>query len=1352
MTTDQALAPSLLASGDMYSTAFQFYSHINADVDARTGMYSASIDLATGEGNRLRGPHLPFRLGYSAADTIDDGFGTGWRLGLTELDLDASLLTLSSGDSHKVERLLYLEPAHFPDRKLDSCSLVMMDPEHRTAVVEHVTGVIEHLEAMSYPTNLLRPVRIVNPSGDALQLVWEPDSLGISRLKRVVDNDGETLLQVDYADLNNIKLTLHLAGSTGRKATVPLEMHFGIRAGQLQRVTIPLVTDLNDSATADGDEVAWEFEYRVVGVMMLLASVTSPDGLRDSVEYDTEALTLPPGAPMSHMPAVVTRIRSLVTDATNVVRESRYSYRNGDLDHNFYGYPTVQSWVNRNDQLLHMPGADAYTYGSTEEQHQDGSLLCTIERNYNHFHLITHEKTTRGDVVQDVVTRYGIEDSISFEDQKASFQLPHKVTTTCYDTRFADIQQVTFTDSSYDDHGNVVSRYDSATDTTEASTYYPPEGEAGLCPPDPLGKVRRIRSRTTSPGKNGGPIRSTQHRYVEVPVRDGARDWLRDRTYYIQASGETSTVYDAGIDTTLMHSEQSFVTSQGDQHGSLLQETREQESLTETRAFTYETDEVAGTVTTHTTHTTHDGVVNTTSETLHLVSGLVQSTVDALGNKAEFTYDALGRRTSEVLSPDQADYRVETRWNYQLSMRERWVERIGITGLPHRVWMDEQGRTILREEPLPDGTLMTVHELEYDGFGQLVREVQVDRMRDGVPLRLETTYAYDDWGRCSVMTSPDGSTTLTETTLVREPLSFGDEVITRTRQWQSYGTDEKTGWRSTYLDAADRQRRAQAGTWSETDEPVVASTTKWEYDGLGRCVSTEDPLGKVTRQAWDAYDRLIRSDLPDGTAVLRAYAPGHEDELVARLAIVPPAHDKALRNLAGKAGELELGTRTWDGLGRLKNEQAGSLTTSHAYIPNQMSSDTKTMPSGNTLKMVYDLRLREVLLGSTLLSPDGALEAVLTEATYDHAMGLPTGIVAEGGSMTITPDYLGRMTDQKITLAGDLPRGCHVSITPGGLALEKTGTDGVKQIYDYDDKGRLKSVTDEDAMIELVYDELSRLDHRTTRSADGRSVTQRIAYDALGRVQEQTWEHAEASTTQVRSLAFDWRADDKVSERRWYGDDATLLRTETMDYDDRGRLILHGIDAVAGEHPLDETGQPYVKQEFEHDCLDNLLAVTTTLLDGRVNLTRYGYDAVDFDRLVSVSNSLDGYPGYGTPLELIYDANGNLVDDGQGRRLHWDGAGRLANVTLADDRRITYIHGPDGRVSSVTIDEVPRYRYREDGAIAFEVDALEGRRFIRAEGNIVAETRLAGAIRETFLLGTDPQGSVVTESVPDEAA
>lgn len=1364
MMANEDRTPRPFATGDMYSTAFQFYSHINADVDPRTGMYSASVDLATGEGNRLRGPHFPFRLSFSAVDTIDDGFGEGWRLGLTELNLDTGLLTLSSGDSHKVERLLYLQPALFPDRKLDSCSLVMTDTEQRIAVVEHLTGVIEHLEALSHPSNLLRPVRIVNPSGDALQLVWEPDLSGNSRLTRVVDDDGEELLRIDYSDLTNVKLTLHLANARQRRDTTPLEMHFSIGAGQLGSVTIPLIGKLNVGETASGDEAVWEFGYRNVNAMLLLASVTSPDGILDTVKYDDTALELPSGGPFSHMPAVTERTRSLVANAKAVIRRSGYTYRNGDLNRNFYGYPEVRTWENRNDQLLHMAGVDAFTYGSTEMQYQGQSLLCTIERNYNHFHLITGEKTTRGDVVQEIVTEYGTKDGTSFEDQAASFQLPHKVTTRCYHTSSPDFIQMTFVESAYDDYGNVLSRYDSAIDTTETSVYYPPGGELEdgdvLCPPDPIGKVRRLKSRQMAPGKNGGPIRSTHYRYSQIPVRNPAevhskatgKDWLRARTYYVQASAETSTVLKDGVENLLVHSEQSFVTDQGDQHGSLKDETREQDFLKETRAFTYQTNDDNGTVTTITTHNTHDGVVNTTSETLHLISGLVKATKDPQGNVTEFTYDALGRRASEVVSPDDDEYRVETQWRYRLSMSERWVERIGITGLPHRVWMDEQGRTIRRDEPLPDGSPTTVHELEYDTFGQLVREVQSDVLRDAATLQLRSLYEYDDWGRCSLMTSPDDSKTVSQTTLISDKDLYGEEVVTRTVQWQTYGVDGKTGWRSTDLDAADRQRRAQTGTWSETGDPVVDATTTWEYDGLGRCIAMTDPLGKMTRQAWDDYDRLIRTDLPDGTAVLRTYAAGHEDELVARLAMIPPERDAALPHLARKAGEIELGTRDWDGLGRLTEERAGRLVTRHAYVPGQMSSDTKTMPDRSTLEMVYDRRLREVLLGSTLTDGVTGVSSEVTTASYDKRLSLPIEVVAEGGKLTIASDYLGRMTQQTINLNSDTERQYKAIITPGGLMLNRTGTDAVHQTYDYDEKGRLASVKDRDVEVELGYDALSRLDHRTTRSvADGRSVIQRMAYDALGRISEQLWEHTDASGTQKRRLVLTWRADDKVTGRAWYADDAKPQREETMDYDDRGRLIVHDIDAIAGEHPLDEIGQPYDRQTFEHDCLDNLLKVTTTRVDAQENITTYTYDAIDVDRLVGVSNSLIGYPGYGTPLTLVYDANGNLVDDGQGRTLHWDGAGRLSTVTLAGTDVRQYIHGPDGRVSTVTRAGQSTFRYREDGAIAFEVDAQEGRRFIRTQGGVVAETRLTGAIRETLLLGTDPQGSVVTESGPGGA-
>lgn len=1344
MTDKDATTP--LQNGDMYSTAFQFYSHINATVDPRTGTYGASIELTTGEANLLRGPNLPFRLSYSALSTVNEGFGEGWHLGMTQLDIVTGMLTLSSGDTHKIEGLSPHVPAFFPDRKLDSCSLIATDNNLRTAVVEHVTGVIEHLELKD--DRLLCPVRIINPAGDSIQLTWGLVENGFVCLTRVTDDEGQVLLSVRYFGGTAVVLTFHLGHAD-------LTMEFEILGPTLTRVTVPLIAELNTEPVLNEDLAAWMFDYQLENGMRLLREVTFPDGTREDVVYDREALWLPPGAPFRFMPAVAERRRRLVADPATIVQESHYRYDKHGFN-NFFGYPIVSNWESRHDQLLHLIGEGDFLYGGIEEQRDGANTLCTISREYDQFHLILNEVTTRGTVVQEVRTEYGAVPNTPFPGQPKNFQLPHRVTTTRYDTVDPGVRQVTYVESDYNELGNVERRYDSATDTTEVSDYYPPEGETDddgveLCPPDPIGLVRRLKSRRTEPGAKGGPIRSTHYRYRAVPVRETGRPWLRDRQYYVQASAETTRTLEDGEERDLVQSEQFFVEDQGDQHGSLLRETRRQDDLTEIRQYTYETDRAGGTVTTTTAHTTHDEIVTTYSETLHLLSGLVKATEDAHGNRTTYTYDAMGRRTSEVLAPDIPEYRVETRWNYQLSMAARWVERIGITGLPHRVWMDEQGRVIRRQEPLPDRTLVTVHEMTYDGFGQLIREVHSDQLHDDLDVHVETLYQYDDWGQRSYESAADGSATVSKTDLV--PGLTSGETLTRTVQWQIYGADEKTGWRSAYTDAAGRQVLAEAGTWSPAGEPIVESATRWDYDGLGRCVTMTEsfelsddkmpsgkrPLERVTQQTWDDYDRLATSTLPDNSVVMRRYAPGQEDELLASIAVRP--FDASI--------DIPLGTRDWDGLGRSTSERAGSLTFGHVYEPGQLSAARKIMPDGSTIDMSYDLRLREVLLAARLTSGDTGTNTGISDTTYDKQVGLPTHIDTPEGDMGIALDYLGRMTAQTIRLTGDIERNYEANVSLGGLTLDKIGADGVHQTYEYDEIGRLSAVKDQDVTIELTYDPLSRLESRTSVSRLGRiEITQRFAYDAHGRINTVTLQHeGEGAAPLWRQIRLAWRPDDKLVGRSWYAENEVLLRAETMDYDDRGRLIEHVIEAAEpDDHPRDEMNAPYVRQRFTHDSIDNLLTVETTRLDGQVNTTLYGYDTEDVDRLVSVSNSLPTYPGYGTPLALQYDRNGNLIDDGQGRTLVWDGAGRLLQVVLADGRRVEYTHGPSSRVSRVTIDGEPSFRYHEDGALSFEAGS-ESRRFIRAAGSVVAETRIVGAIRDVLLLGTDPQGSVVTESV-----
>lgn len=1322
-----------LANDDFYSGAFSFYSHVSGDVDPRTGMYSAGIDLSTGKGNQLRGPSFEFRLNYDALSSRDDGFGAGWHLGVTRLERDVGMLTLGSGDSHRFDRLFPGMPSGFPDRKLESFRLTAGN--NGTAVLEHATGVIEYLAPAAGRSSSLRPERIVNPSGDAIHLTWESGPHGTPVLTRIADDEGQPLLTLSYPDRGNI----HLSMFTG--LTAPVKLHFSRLGDTLQRVRIPAITELNDGPIRDEEESVWAFGYKnslEPPYLALLISVTSPDGIHDVVSYAEESMRLPAGAARRYVPAVAERRRVLDAKRTTVLQTSRYAY-NTHGDNNYLGYPLVTQWESRNDQLLHHGNAERFVYGSRETQvDKDGVTLCTIERTYNHFHLIARETTTRGTVVREVETVYGEERGVPFARQKKSFQLPHSIITTLYDKRAPTVKQVTIADNTYDDDGNLISHRDGATGIVERSAYFPPEGEGDLCPPDPLGLAFRLKSETVEPGPGGGPVLTMRYRYCELPVRvvaGAARVVASPRapTVYVQACAES--LHEEGRDDALTHSEQRFIVDQGERHGALSRESRTQDGLTLTREFEYRTDTGRQTIVTSVAETTHDGVTSITEEEVTLVGGLLRGSKDVLGNHTYTVYDNLCRPLTQSRVREREQEVITSQWQYQVSTSTRWVQRRGVTGLPHRVWLDEQGRVTLKEEPLPDGSLMTVREVAYDHFGKVVDDTVYDRLASDAPLRLHTHFEYDDWGRCSDRTAPDGSHERSETALIE----VDDEIFIRTTAWREARGRRIGGWQSTDTDAAGRQRRAASGLWDDEGTVREVATSQWRYDGLGRCIETTDPLGLVTAQHWDVLGRLTEVTLPDRTVVAYTYAVGHEEALPTSMSVTP----------ADGAPALLVGRQAWDGLGRLLSESSGSLTRRYDYGLDWFNATSEHLPAGGEIRRTYDPWHDESVLTETLASTP---PLVLKTASYDPITGMPLTISSDSGAMQIRSDYLGRMVEQDVIMGGPV-RSSKVTVSPGGAELLKTGVDGAIQLFHHDDLGRIGRIehTTKEGLglvdLTFAYDELSRPVSRTaTTDADG-SVTESLEYDDLGRVAGTTWLAERAGESTRRKLVMEWRNDDKVTGKRWFGnDDVSPLRDETMEYDRRGRLVVHTIQAVDGEFPLDEARNAYREQRFDYDSIDNLLSVETTLVDGRLNRTTYDYDTTDLDRLIGVASSLPGYPGYGTATVVRYDDNGNMIDDGLGNMLAWDAAGRLASITPANGVRVDYAYGPDARIGRVTRQGRSSFRYHDDGQLYGEFDDDTQRRFLRSGGTVVAESVLSRDVRKTWLLGNDPQGSVILEA------
>ena len=153
-----------------------------------------------------------------------------------------------------------------------------------------------------------------------------------------------------------------------------------------------------------------------------------------------------------------------------------------------------------------------------------GTVLQTVSRTFNRFHLLTRERTLQGQTLQETETTYYDEPWLPIARQLPYFQFPHKVITR---KAHLDGQRVlrelsTEEETRYDDLGNPV-WHRNALGGIEASEYYPVSGETENCPADPLGRITRLKSRTASPPPGTeGPVKQTRYRYQSLPVRQDA--------------------------------------------------------------------------------------------------------------------------------------------------------------------------------------------------------------------------------------------------------------------------------------------------------------------------------------------------------------------------------------------------------------------------------------------------------------------------------------------------------------------------------------------------------------------------------------------------------------------------------------------------------------------------------------------------------------------------------------------------------------------------------------------------------------------------------------------------------------
>lgn len=539
---------------------------------------------------------------------------------------------------------------------------------------------------------------------------------------------------------------------------------------------------------------------------------------------------------------------------------------------------------------------------------------------------------------------------------------------------------------------------------------------------------------------------------------------------------------------------------------------------------------------------------------------------------------------------------------------------------------DELGR---KTEVMPPVNIGSPMKYEYDSNGNITKFTELTNARN-VPAT-EYTSTYDNLGRLTSSTTPDGTSTLQyqdSTPFVREASSPTGRTVqfaydasgNPTRITDPAGNASTMQWNTNgdLISSADPLGNSSAqaynaiGLVTQSTDPLNRSTG-YVYDALGRLTQITDAAGENTMMEYDALDRMVRSTDALGHVTTYEYDPAGR-----------------LLSVTDAAGGI---TRfTFDIHGRTASEirADGSIFT-YAYRTDNLRS-TMTDPRGVVTTYTYDI-------GKRMTRMD-AIGAGINDAytyTYDTL-----GRVLRAQSSASTVDYTydalhrvstetqdGRMTTHSYNAESELT----------GLNYE-----GEDLTYSYDNRGLLSTFVTPSGTHSYQHDAAGRLTNHTRPNGN----TAIMSYDAVYQILEQDYTQVSGERYQynydnlgrISQIVGDGNADwsyqyDAIHrltnadhEQNYpYQYDALGNRTEnggvydlfnkllednnyTYSYDEMGSLISK-IDKSTGEI-----------SRYSYDGFARLNGFSKAASFGASNSidTTYGYDA--FGR--RVSKSIDG--------------------------------------------------------------------------------------------------------------------------------
>ncbi|GGK40396.1 hypothetical protein GCM10010124_36450 [Pilimelia terevasa] len=629
----------------------------------------------------------------------------------------------------------------------------------------------------------------------------------------------------------------------------------------------------------------------------------------------------------------------------------------------------------------------------------------------------------------------------------------------------------------------------------------------------------------------------------------------------------------------------------------------------------------------------------------------------ANGRRTTYTEtDADGRTTRTAEDPD--------------NIARSTLYTFDAMGNPETVRVKGRSSHLSDDGAFDDWGEQSVVAYDYDALGNLTAERAVDGERQRT-----TTYTHDQRGLVTSSTEPRGNAPGADRAAFTTTFGY-DELGRRVR-------------------ATGPQVAAESGGGSPA---AGRATTVTGYDAFGEVVAVRDPLGNVTRTAYDRLGRPVRTTAPTYTA------PGGPHE-----AVTPTTSTRYDGN-----GNVVESTDARGRVSRFGYDQFNRIVTRelpggddgawavwrYAYTATGEVSEV-TDPRGGVTRSTYDDQDRLVTV--TVVERHPHLQHLTTRSAYD-----------EVGNLLTTETPSGAVTANRYDSAGQLV----ATTTPNGVTTK----------FGYDQYGR------------------------QVRVSDGAGRTVRSQFDRLG---NQTGESAHADAREnapkLRAVSNQYdeaghlvRSVDPYGKATTFAYDAAGRMTTQVEPVGDGRTITTGFGYdLAGNRTRYTDGRGH----------DTVYTVNTLGLPESVVEPRTARHPEPADRTWTVAYDPGGLPTRlaapgGVTRSRTYDNAGRLrTESGAGaeaatatRELGYDLAGRLTTVRAPrgdnsfryDDRgALMASTGPSGDAT---------FDYDEDGRLRQRSDAAGTATFTYDKARLATATD--GMTRLTQRLGYDAAGNV----------